>query len=179
MRLDAVRDGEFDADRFVTLFTRAWLDDYLSHTPGDRDVVAIPLANGFEYLFDATVHPADDEADNRVLGGWGRSLALSAPRDRSRMAGYPSPQRDNPSAVDRGHLIAHSIGGGLDLNLIPQIAAVNRKGRWRKLEAYCAANPGTFLFVHAVYDDLSDHPAELEFGIVVGGQVRVERFANR
>lgn len=28
--------------------------------------------------------------------------------------------------VDRGHLIAHTIGGEYDMNLIPQDAALNR-----------------------------------------------------
>jgi hypothetical protein len=48
------------------------------------------------------------------------------------MRGFPLPP--NTPAVIRGHLVAHSIGGGTDINLIPQDARLNLSGGWRSLE---------------------------------------------
>jgi len=58
---------------------------------------------------------------------------------------------------DRGHFVAHTSGGGLDLNLFPQAIGLNRgltdKGRrWRSMERYAAHHAGTPLFVRPVYD---------------------------
>lgn len=119
-----------------------------------------------------------------MLGAWGRSKPPAKPRDASRMRGYPSPQRDSAAPVDRGHLIAHTIGGEYDMNLIPQDAALNRgigdsNKRWRELERYCAAHPGTLLLVRAIYKDNTDRPAELEYCVVRDdGALRLERFVN-
>ena len=57
------------------------------------------------------------------------------------------------------------MGGGLDINLFPQVKATNRGGLWRKMERYCAANLGTFCFIHPIYRDQSWRPAALEYGI--------------
>ncbi len=71
---------------------------------------------------------------------------------------------DRPG-YDRGHLFAHTMGGGLDINLFPQAARVNRGGLWRHMERYCARNPGTFCFIRPIYTDESWRPSRLEYGI--------------
>jgi DNA/RNA non-specific endonuclease len=136
----------------------------------------VPLAS-FTYLFDATAPPAF--IDNRVLAVVGRSAPPLGPRDRSRMASHPSPQRGSPQAVDRGHLVALSMGGGYDINLVPQLAEVNRRGRWREIERYCASHPGTFFFVQCDYIDASDHPSQLRYGWLVDDEFHEETFLNR
>jgi hypothetical protein len=61
---------------------------------------------------------------------------------------------------------AHTMGGGLDINLFPQAARVNRGGLWRQMENYCARKPGTFCFVRPIYADTSWRPAQIEYGII-------------
>jgi hypothetical protein len=107
------------------------------------------------------------EQDNRVVAVWGVSRPEnSGSRDKSRLGGLLRTQWSNQfPGYDRGHFFAHTMGGGLDINLFPQIATVNRKGPWRKMERYCARHAGTFCFVHPIYCDQSWRPALLELGI--------------
>ncbi|HEX8831883.1 MAG TPA: hypothetical protein VF705_11995, partial [Longimicrobium sp.] len=54
--------------------------------------------------------------------------------------------------------MAHSMGGSLDINIFPQRSAVNRgrspEGkRYRAMERYAAAHPGTFVFSRPLYGD--------------------------
>ena len=181
---DHTHDDRLETAAFVEAVVAEWVREYLRATLGRREIVEVELANGFTYLYDATHHPSLDQADNRVLGAWGRSKPPAKPRDASRMRGYPSPQRNSAAPVDRGHLIAHTIGGEYDMNLIPQDAALNRgigesNRRWRELERYCAAHPGTLLLVRAIYRNNTDRPAELEYCVVGDdGTLQLERFVN-
>lgn len=178
-------DCTLDEAAFADAVVAKWVREYRRTTRGDRDVVEIEGENGFTYIYDSTLRPPLDEADNRVIGAWGHSTPAAQPRDKSRMRGYPSPQRQHKIQVDRGHLIAHAIGGEYDMNLIPQDADLNQgKGggdrRWRELERYCEGHPGTPVLVRALYDDITDHPSKLEYVIILDhGVLRVERFENR
>ena len=178
-------DGVLDETSFPGAVVAEWVREYRRGTRGDRDVVEIDGPNDFTYIYDSTLNPPLDEADNRVIGAWGRATPAAQPRDKSRMRGYPSPQRQHKTRVDRGHLIAHAIGGEYDMNLIPQDAALNQgKGdgdrRWRELERYCEGHPGTLLLVRALYADITDHTTKLEYVLVLeNGVLRVERFENR
>lgn len=106
--------------------------------------------------------------EDRVVAVWGTSKPIAIrPRDQSRMRGllqhvwisrFPK--------TDRGHFFAHTMGGGLDINLFPQSAQTNRRGLWRKMENYCAKHPGTFCFVRPIYSDKGWRPLLLEYGIV-------------
>ncbi len=177
-------DGVLDEAAFAEAVVAEWVRDYRRSTRGDREIVEVDGANGFTYVYDSTLNPPLDEADNRVIGAWGRATPAPQPRDKSRMRGYPSPQRQHKTKVDRGHLIAHAIGGEYDMNLIPQDADLNQgkcggDRRWRQLERYCQGHPGTLLFVSALYEDITDHPAELEYVILLeDGSLRAERFVN-
>lgn len=67
-----------------------------------------------------------ENASDRVVGVWGRSAAPAAPRDSGRLASFLADAgRWSGRDRDRGHLIAHAAGGGLDLNLLPQASALN------------------------------------------------------
>ena len=71
------------------------------------------------------------------------------------------------------------MGGGYDINLFPQLAAVNRKGAWRELERYGAERPGTFVFLHLHYTDGSDRPMWIDFSLLTSdGHLRTQRFTN-
>jgi len=163
-----------------------WLGAYTAMSTWRTEVLGI-TQGALVYLFDAapTLKPVTDlPADDRVVAVWGHSQQAANPRDRARLTGFLA----NPSAwsrarLDRGHLVAHAAGGGLDLNLFPQAMNLNRgrsaQGRvWRKMEAYLARNPGTPLFVRPIYVGPSWRPAALDYGLLNGGELWSERFVN-
>lgn len=51
-------------------------------------------------------------------------------------------------------------------------------GRWHRVENQAARHPGTLLSVCPVYDGPGWEPALLEYGLVVIGRLRFDRFAN-
>jgi hypothetical protein len=180
-----VRPGIWDELVRETLVPR-WLDDYRTMTTWDGEVVEIEL-DELVYLFDLAPSSGVDvlDAEDRVVAVWGLSHRPSSGRDRSRLQGFlPGSERWSRAGRDRGHLVAHAAGGGLDLNLIPQTASLNRgqsaDGRlWRRMERHAEANEGTPLFVRPIYSDASWTPADLELGLLVENTVWWHRFANR
>lgn len=167
------------------LLVDQWTTEYAAMTPWRPGIVEVELG-ALVYLFDAapTTGPADARGDDRVVVVWGRSQAEPAPRDRVRLAGFiPLPALWSARGRDRGHLVGHAAGGGLELNLVPQAAALNRGRsqagkRWRALEREASAHAGTPLFVRPIYRDASWAPAELEYGLVRTDGLHVERFCN-
>jgi len=143
----------------------------------------------FEFLFDfsseliATGEVADEEAvEDRVVATFGFSKANVQKRDGSRMQGFPKSPIGSPT-MDKGHLLARSSGGGVDINLFPQRTELNRgwseRGKvFRQMEKYCAAHVGTFSF-RPIYLDRSRVPAEIEYGVLTEElKLWVERFEN-
>jgi hypothetical protein len=119
-------------------------------------------------LFDAAPTLVENRlgpGEDRLVAAWGCSRLPAGKRDRGRLARFlPSPPLWSGSGRDRGHFIAHAAGGDTDLNLFPQVAALNRghteEGkRWREMERYAAARPGTPLLVRPVYDSADWTPA--------------------
>lgn len=129
----------------------------LGGKPGEEGAVST--------LFD--LQPRGSARDDRVVAVWGVSRREPAgTRDRGRMGGYLSgvwsatyPGRD------RGHFFAHTMGGGTDINLFPQLASVNRGGEWRRMERFAAEHPGTFCFIRPIYAGSGWVPSELEYGL--------------
>lgn len=162
-----------------------WAAAYAGMTPWVPEIVEVELGDLF-YIFDIapTRNEGDAGGEDRVVVVWGHSSPPAADRDRARTAGFiPVPASWSARARDRGHLVAHAVGGGLDLNLIPQRVDLNRgrssEGRrWRALEREAAANPGTPLFVRPIYRDTSWVPSELEYGLLRPEGLLVERFRN-
>jgi hypothetical protein len=140
----------------VTFGSRAEPDDHFISTMFDL----APTASG----------ETTSQTDPRVVAVWGLSREEAAStRDKERMRGFLStPKRLWSSAYkgrDRGHFFAHTMGGGLDINLFPQLSKVNQGGRWRELEKKAAAKPGTFCFIHPCYVDGGWIPRTLEYGL--------------
>jgi hypothetical protein len=89
---------------------------------------------------------------------------------------------------DRGHFISHRQGGGLDINLFPQLADINR-GRtplgaeYRAMEKACVARPGVdpvFCCSRPIYNDDSWVPTALEYAVIYSVQrIDVRTFPNR
>ena len=121
----------------------------------------------FSYLFDTT--PDDystpegrDQPANRALAAWGNSDPDLRFGDRRNLRHFPVPPIIR--SLDRGHLIAMSMGGGDFVNLVPQEPGLNRgwnaEGkRWRALERAATSDPGAFVFVAVSYVDISDIPS--------------------
>jgi hypothetical protein len=89
---------------------------------------------------------------------------------------------------DKGHFIAHSIGGAVDrleINVFVQRRDLNRyrsvEGkRYREMEKYCAQHPGTFCFSRPIYEDETSIPALLDFGVLRDdGALWIDTFDNR
>ena len=112
----------------------------------------------------------DGVSEARLVGAVGYSKPSHGRRDDSRLRGWVGPTGATFGAAwDKGHFIAHSIGGavdGLEANVFLQRRSVNR-GAYREMERYCAANPGVLCFSRPLYSDLSALPTEVEFGVPV------------
>jgi hypothetical protein len=154
-----------------------WLNDYRAMLPHQHNAHRIAVQS-FEYLWDMSGElvqqgflPESTAVDDRLIAAHGLSRPPTEGRHdsrlRSRTLGPVSivdPSERLP--YDRGHAIGHALGGVLDLNIIPQMRAVNRWGLWRRMERYCQERPGTYFFCRPIYTGLSSHPAEVEFGVL-------------
>ena len=167
---DEIRDALFD--RLPDL----WCDRYMTMSGKPVEILSIRL-DPYYVLFDLV--------RERVVVSFGCSVTNHEARDQSRMAGWLGKISDRfQGRSDKGHIMSHKQGGGMDINLFPQRTDVNRgrsaQGRiYRELERYCATNPGTFCFSRLIYPDQDWVPDEIEYGVLYGPrQFRVERFTN-
>jgi hypothetical protein len=132
-----------------------------------------------------------DMVAERVALVYGLSAVPENARDASRMRGFPDP---NPSMqavdasrakADRGHFVAHTAGGPMDMNLFPQRRDLNRgwssQGKqYRAMERYLADKPGTFFYHRPIYTDETWVPTELTLAILRNEQEWwIGRFNNR
>ncbi|MBC7947441.1 MAG: hypothetical protein H7Y42_06150, partial [Chitinophagaceae bacterium] len=86
--------------------------------------------------------------------------------------------------TDKGHFMAHTIGGGLEVNIFAQCRDINRgwskRGKvYRSMEKHCAKNAGTFCFNRPIYSEDTNRPCMIEFGVLMeDGKLWVEKFDN-
>jgi hypothetical protein len=127
----------------------------------------------------------DQRVRDRVIG----VLGSSAPMRKRRRGSFPNgwleqPEELDSSNRDKGHFIAHSIGGALDVNVFSQNRDLNRgvseQGKiYRQMEKYCYENPETFCFSRPIYADITSIPRWLEFGLIKeDGNLWIEVFEN-
>lgn len=168
-----------------------WRDKYLEMTPHVTNICRYYF-NDFEYTYDdysqleATgVVPHSPTIESRVVGVLGRSSPASEPRDASRLKGWVgSTEKYLGKNTDKGHFIAHTIGGGLEVNIFAQRRDINRgwsqRGKvYRSMEKYCFLHPRTFCFSRPIYSDCSSRPCMIEFGVLMdSGTLWVESFEN-
>ena len=150
----------------------------------------------FEHVFDhytsleATgVVPYSQSEESRLVVALGRSAPKTRSRDDDRLRGWVGPtERAFGREWDKGHYIAHSLGGaveGVEANVFVQRRDLNRgwssEGkRFRQMEKYCLENAGTLCFARPIYVDGTSRAAWLEFGLIrQDGQLCVECFDNR
>jgi hypothetical protein len=159
-----------------------------SHTP---NIVYVQYGT-FDYICDSYLQVEalgtvafDQRVRDRVVG----VLGISLPMRGRRRGSLPKDWVEHPEEIDsgtrdKGHLIAHGIGGGLDMNAFSQARNLNRgiseQGKiYRQMERNCYENAGTFCFSRPVYDDATSVPRWLEFGLLRDdGSIWVEVFEN-
>jgi hypothetical protein len=144
----------------------AWADRYQRMCAGPTNVLAVPL-HSFTYLFDYCSELPEIAREDRAVVAYGISQSAAKKRDASRMRGFPG----SDERGDRGHMVAHAAGGGVEINVFHQDVYLNRgwspQGkRYREMERYCADNEGTFFFSRLIYTDATARPTEIEFGIL-------------
>jgi hypothetical protein len=137
-----------------------WCDDYAFTSPSAQIVEVETGESGasFSYLFDLTL--------DRNIVACGIPSASKHQRDRSRMAGHPLA---NSARYDRGHLMANATGGGCDINLVPQLAKVNRvqfRVLERKVLELSRDQMQCFYFVRCLYTNTTQIPAAFEQGVI-------------
>lgn len=138
-----------------------WCDDYSSSSP-DAELVAVDLddsGTSFTYLFDIHLQ--------RTIVAYGVPIFAKRSRDVSRMAGHPN---SSGPEYHRGHLMAHSLGGGMDINLVPQLGKLNI-GEFRVLERkvrdLAKRNVSCLYFVRSIYTDHSQKPGMFEQCVIL------------
>jgi hypothetical protein len=168
-----------------------WRDAYLRTVAHDANLVRFRFRT-FEYICDlysqleATGEvPYNQTIADRVVAVIGTSSRADAARDPSRMRGWAEPTEEFLGGErDKGHFMAHCIGGGLDVNVFSQERRLNRgwsaQGKiYRQMENYCYEQPGTLCFSRPIYADGSNVPRWLEFGCLKADQTLwVEIFDN-
>lgn len=137
----------------------ACLADYRS-APGKKAEIVETSSSSFSYLFDINAE--------RLIAAYGVSGGKhTGKRDSTRMRGSPL---GGPKGYHRGHAIPHTLGGPLDINLVPQKGEVNI-GKFRTLEIQAVDTPGAFYFTYWRYPPTnSQRPVGVFQGLLVPGR---------
>jgi len=116
-----------------------WCAAYRSVTTKPSQIVDVTL-DGFVNVFDIN--------SQRLIGVYGLSQGKhTGARPASRMAGHP---QSAGSDYHRGHAMAHTLGGGTDINLFSQRGKLNI-GEFRRLERAAVADRNSLYFVRLTY----------------------------
>jgi hypothetical protein len=171
-----------------------WRDAYTEMTSRVTNIVRWRYG-AFEYLFDdyasletTGVVPYDPNVEARLVAALGCSEPRETARDDYRLRGWiGATKKVFGREWDKGHFIAHSIGGkvdGLEANVFVQRRDLNRGWsaagkRFRDMEQYCVSHRGTLCFSRPLYIDESARPAAVEFGVLKDNrELWVECFDN-
>lgn len=161
-----------------------WSDYYREHCQPFGDICIIPHGT-FNFIIDDR-SVINEEA--RVIAAFGTSIVNANKRDDYRLRGWIGKTNERfGDAWDKGHFIAHTIGGAVhhtELNVFKQLRSLNRgwsdEGKvYRSMEEYCKINPGTFCFHRAIYHGTGVWPAVCEFGLLTKERnLWVQQFSN-
>ncbi len=164
-----------------------WIADYKKNADSYGEIVSFNF-NKYTYLFDLKKANKDQcYTEDRVIGVFGYTSLNNGVKDTRRMRQLVGAfkKSERYKSYDKGHFISHKMGGGLDVNLYPQLTEFNRgwssEGKlYRAMERYCEANEGIFVFSRPIYDDASWIPKEIDYGFITkNGGLTINRFCNR
>ena len=155
----------------ISTLEDVWLNRYRKMSSHEPNVLQFQ-DHEFTFLYDQT-SAGDSKVEDRLVVGYGYSMIQPQKRDAHRIQGLLGGRIEIPGkgVFDKGHVLAHSMGGGTDVNLYPQKPELNRgisdAGKiYRSMENYAAQNPGTFVFSRLLYSDASWLPYALEYGVL-------------
>ena len=191
-RLDQLENSKQKRQFIFEHLLSIWQKQYEELAARPVSLICIPY-NGFHYYYDdygyLVVHKIvqpNEKIEDRVIGVIGCSNPTPrSPRTASWLKGLigPTEMRWGPH-FDKGHFVAHTLGGGTQLNIFPQRRDLNRGRseagkRYRQMERYCYLHPGTLLFHRPIYFEEGFQPSLLEFGFVSeDAKLKVECFDN-
>jgi len=162
-KLIATHSGSDFAGIAKTLIP-AWCEDYSFSNPS-AEILEVETGTpgaSFTYLFDLNLE--------RAIAAYGIPSFAKHQRDKSRMAGHPL---SAGSQFHRGHLMANSLGGGTDINLVPQLGKLNT-GQFRILERHvldlAKNNVQCFYFVRPIYTNRSQTPTLFEQCVILSSK---------
>jgi hypothetical protein len=182
---------------FLRRLSAAWITAYRKQS--GRPINPTEMwSNGFGFLVDLE---GADHGDGqgpqppgvymRTFAAYGLSKPSGAPRQSQdgRLRGWMGKtDQDTGAKRDKGHFIAHSVGGAVvaaETNVFLQRRDLNRGWseagkRFRKMEVVAKEHPGSLYFHRAIYLVESTTPDFLEVGICLPGQtLQVAAFDNR
>lgn len=198
---DALRD-EGTWSTFRSLLERMWFDLYienlLAHGYANEGDLESYNQGAFTYSVDNTIDSALEDSwwqehreNARIVCVHGHSAPATEKRDASRMRFHANTwvrefgESRGALPFDKGHFIAHTVGGVIDMGIFAQRRDINRGwsplGRtFRSMERYVQEIPGSFVFSRPIYGDGSTQPFFLEYGILKeDGAWWIEVFPNR
>jgi len=160
-----------------------WRATYLAMTPFPTDIAIVTEGTinyqfdwHTEYIPDAPIDRAESiKKEARLIAAYGYASSGLAPRPASsspEMLGFIGrTQQYFGGGFDKGHFVAHTYGGSVNINLFQQARHVNRgwsdEGTaYRQMEEYCQRNPGAMFFSRPFYDSPIGPPCAIEFGIL-------------
>jgi hypothetical protein len=163
--LVAAHAGQDVVDEIPEHLVPLWCNDYYFSNP-KAELLLVDLKDSgteFNYLFDIGL--------GRVVVAFGVPIFATHKRDAGRMAGHPL---SAGGEFHRGHLMAHSIGGGTDINLVPQLGKLNI-GEFRRLERLvrdrARDNLKCLYFVRCIYLTGSQTPSLFEQCVISPSRV--------
>ena len=167
--------------QLIKIFPSLWIEFYKMQSNRLTDICTISHGS-FEFIYDDTdsliekgIMLEDTQIASRIVAVYGKSSPSQIKRDDYRLRGWVGPTNQIfGEKWDKGHFIAHSIGGAVDkmeLNVFKQKRELNRgwshEGKiYRKMEQYCFRNPGTFCYNRPIYGNQSDKPSFIEYGLL-------------
>ena len=162
-----------------------WINHYIRSSSHQTAIQQFAFHDA-TYFYDLTESTGSSVHD-RLVAAHCFSKTVEKKRDKSRARSSHKGAMVNPMngvLYDKGHALAHSIGGGLDVNLFPQLAEINRgrseKGKlFRAMEQFSSSNPGTFTYIRLFYNDETWFPNSFEYGVMKeNGEIWNEVFLN-
>jgi hypothetical protein len=153
---EALAASGIGADVFNDILPSAWAAEYR---------LLVPMAELVDVDLETLTYfvRSHCRADTRRLRPLCPNDCAAAGRAAARP---PLLQPPRLAATDRGHLAAHTIGGGADINLVAQDHLLNVSGAWRSFERHLQRHPGTLFAVRARYLADDDRPHAFVYSMI-------------
>jgi hypothetical protein len=177
---------------FINLLIPVWKQKYSlmgSHTPYIDNMVyptfSILYDNFGLYCQEEVELSSDDYVEDRAIVAFARSAQSSGDRKMNDYYMQGDSQRKRADKnTDRGHFIAHAIGGDIIANIFPQSRVINQgrseRGKmYVSMESYLRKNEDVFCFSRPIYFDFFNRPYLLEYAYLTKDfELRFEVFDN-